>query len=199
MTAASATAVMMRGPRLLRATSITIAPPAGLIAIGGPPFGGKSALAAELLDWLPRAVKLEAPDSLIPGRRQAPRSLESLVREVRRTIHEKRGAPQNLLVVSRFPTREQRRRVRAAARDLGVRFLFVEARSGERSARQRLLARTQSIVDAKQLIARYREALAGYRPVSRVEQLMLPAVRLERVQSELNEAVARVLAVWARS
>jgi hypothetical protein len=169
----------------------------GLIAIGGPPFGGKGVLAAELLEWPPRAQRLETADDLERRAKRSP-SAEALLARARGIWRSAHGElPPTLLLVARFPSAAQRRRVRRAALAAGMPFLFVEARSTESRARQRLLARAMTEAEARERLARYRAALAAYRPVTRAEQMLLPALRLERVQSSLDAAVARVLASWS--
>ena len=106
--------------------------------------------------------------------------------------------PPTIVVVARFASPARRRRARAAARGAGMRFLFVEAQSGRARARQRLLARALSESEARERFSRYRAALESYLPVHRGEQILLPALRLRKVQSELDEAVARVLETWAQ-
>jgi hypothetical protein len=155
-------------------------------------------LAAELVEWLPRAYKLEAPDDLERGRSSRPRSAESLLAQARRIWRRSHGKlPPTLLIVARFASPAQRRRVRRHADSLGMPFLFVEARSSEARARRRLLARAMTEAEARERVARYRAALASYRPLGRAEQVLLPGLALQRVQSGLDAAVARVLSAWA--
>lgn len=191
-----------QGPARRRAPALGVREPrgaGGLIALGGPPLGGKSVLAAELLGWLPRAEKLELPDELTRPRVGARLSAEALLAEATRIWRRTPSAlAPTLLLVARFASPAQRRSVRAAARRAGMRFLFVESRSGEARVRQRLFARSMTEAEARERLLRYRAALASYQPLSPSEQLLLPALRLTRVQSDLDGAVSRVLAAWAR-
>lgn len=171
----------------------------GLIAIGGPPFGGKGVLAAELVDWLPRVFKLELGDdlagkSVVLGGARA----DVLLAEAREIwLRAESAFPPTILLTARFGSRARRRRARAAARGAGMPFLFVEAQSSRARARERLLARALPEAEARERFKRYRAALQNYLPVSRAEQIALPALRLRRVQSALDAAVARVLEAWS--
>jgi hypothetical protein len=180
----------------------------GLIAIGGPPLGGKSVLAARLAEWLPHCLVLEARDDLSraepywnpggPGARSARDATASLLARARELWRRRRpGAPPVLVVVTRFGTVRERRRAKLATRVGGMRFLFAEAGSrGDVALRPFPLdALSGELLEAR--IARYEAALRAYRAVTRVEALALPALRLAQVQSRLDESVRQVLRAWA--
>jgi hypothetical protein len=178
-----------------------------MIAIGGPPLGGKSVLAARLAECLPRAIKLEAIDDLSrgdptwqpegPGRRTLRRPGPAMVARAAQIWESRRpGAAPTLLVVARFATTSERRRAKAAARSAGMRFLFVEARSRDERALRRLPREYLSREELAVRLERYRVALREYQPLSRVETVLLPGLRLARVLSSLERAVDRVLGLW---
>lgn len=168
----------------------------GLIAIGGPPLGGKAVLAAELVEWIPRAIKLEVTDDLRVGGVDAGTGgpLLSRSREIYRTCAA--GRRPTIVLVARFASPGRRRRAQTLARDLGACFLFVEARSSNELVREQVLTRIATAAEARQRVARYRSALKIYRPVNRAEEIILPALRLRSVRSDLSAAVARTLATW---
>ena len=178
-----------------------------MIAIGGPPLGGKSVVAARLAECLPRAVKIEAIDDLSradpywqpegTARRSVRRPDAAMLRRARQVWERRRpGAAPTVLVVARFATRAERRRAKSAARSAGMRFLFVEARSRDDRALRRLPMEYLSREELKLRLERYRVALGAYQPVSRVETVLLPGLRLARVLSNLERAVDRVLGLW---
>jgi hypothetical protein len=77
-----------------------------------------------------------------------------------------------------------------------MRFLFVEARSRDERALQRIPMDFLSTRELEARLGRYERALRRYQPVSRVETVLLPGVRLTRVVSNLEQAVGRVLGLW---
>jgi len=170
-----------------------------MIAIGGPPLGGKGVLAAELIEWLPRAVKLEIPDDLLGEHAVLGGGRADALLAEAEQLWRAAGSefPPTLLVVARFASPARRRRARVLARGAGMRFLFVEAQSSRARARERLFERALTEAEARERFGRYRAALQNYLPVHRAEQIALPALKLRRVQSELDTAVARVLEAWA--
>jgi hypothetical protein len=174
-------------------------PPGGWIAIGGPPFGGKSVLAAELIEWLPRAIKVERVDDLgTSGEGTGSASaLLAQAKEICEQSHPMRRP--TIVIVARFGSPARRLRARSLAHRLAVPFLFVESRSTDARARERMFARVGSEREARTISARYRAAMRLYRPIGRGEQIALPAVCLRRVQSHLEAAVARTLSAWSRT
>ena len=178
-----------------------------MIAIGGPPLGGKALLLARLAECLPQAVKLEAVDDLSradpywlpdgPGGRVVRNPTAAMLESAKQIRSERRaGRASTILVSARFGTPALRRRAKSAARLTGMRFLFVEARSRDDRALRRLPAGFLSRAELETRLQRYETALRGYQPVSRVETVLLPALRLARVLSALEQAVDRVLALW---
>ncbi len=179
----------------------------GMIAIGGPPLGGKSVLAARLAECLPNALRLEAIDDLARARpyqlaehaHAAPLRVTSkvLLERAKQIWRNKRpGRPPTILVVTRFGSAAERRRAKLQAQLAGMPFLFVEVRSKEERALLRVPMSTLSPSEIDVRMRRYDAALAEYVPMSRAEALALPGLRLDRVLSRLDAAVGRVLAVW---
>lgn len=180
----------------------------GLIAIGGPPLGGKSLLAARLAECIPGAVRLEATDDLshtepywpsdpTSGRRSRDPTAALLAR-TRQLFRTRRGAGRpTVLVVTRFGSGSERRRAKVAARLADVPFLFVEAQSRDELALRRIPGAFLSADQLAERVARYAEAKRRYCAIDRMEALILPAVRLRGVQSRLDRAVERVLAAWS--
>ncbi len=179
----------------------------GLIAIGGPPLGGKSVLAARLAECIPHSVRLEATDDLSRaqpflargGVRRAVRDATAdLLQDARRLWRERTpGTAPTILIVTRFATVSERRRAKVAARLAGVRFLFVEARSRDDRALRRIPSAFVTQSELTKRLARYEKATIEYQPIERAEALILPALRLQRVQSQLDAAVDRVLGAWS--
>ena len=132
----------------LRVRGVSPVATGGLIAIGGPPLGGKSVLAARLAECIPHSVRLEAIDDLSRaqpflargGIRRAVRDATAdLLQDARRLWRERApGTAPTILIVTRFATAAERRRAKVAARLAGVRFLFVEARSRDDRALRRV-------------------------------------------------------------
>lgn len=186
-----------------------VADAGGMIAIGGPPLAGKSLVAARLAEAIPGAMRLEAVDDLSgrdphwqpagPGTRRVHNPTRALLGRAQE-IWEARdpsSAPV-LLISSRFGSPGERRRLARAARAFGMRFLFVEARSRHVRALRRIPVHRLSESEMQERFRRYQEALSRYQPVSSLEARQLPAVRLARVHSGLEQAVARVLRAWGR-
>jgi hypothetical protein len=178
-----------------------------LIAIGGPPLGGKSVLLARLAESLAFAVRIEAIDDLShaepiwypegSGGKRIRKPTRALL-QTAVALWEARepGSAPILLVSSRFAKRDERRRAQRTARALGVRFLFVEARSRNIRALRRIPMHRLSREELALRLERYQAALRAYVPVDAAEARSLPAVRLSRVQSRLEESLARVLRAW---
>jgi len=170
-----------------------------MIAIGGPPLGGKGVLAARLADCFPRVVKLELSDDLISssGNGHAPATLSALLGRAKQVWRDSPAARRpTILVVARFATPTRRRRARAAARAERMRFLFVEARSSEEAVLRRLARPLLSRRELEERVRRYAAALRSYRAVNAAERLYLPALSLARVQSRLDQASERVIEAW---
>jgi hypothetical protein len=55
---------------------------------------------------------------------------------------------------------------------------------------------TQREIDAR--MRRYDEALRAYVPVARVEEMSLPALRLQNVLTGLDASVSKLLAIWSQ-
>ena len=194
-----------KGSLRLRSTSPIAT--GGLIAIGGPPLGGKSVLAARLAECIPHSVRLEAIDDLSRAqpflargglRRVVRDPTADLLQDARRIWREQApGTAPTILIVTRFATAAERRRAKVAARLAGVRFLFVEARSHDDRALRRIPSAFVTRAELDKRLARYEKASREYRPIERAEALILPALRLQRVHSELDAAVDQVLGTWS--
>lgn len=179
----------------------------GLIAIGGPPLGGKSVLAARLAECIPFSVRLEAMDDLSHARpflvrggarREVRDPTAELLQDARRIWREREpGTAPTILLVTRFATAAERRRAKVSARLAGMRFLFVEARSRDDRALRRIPSAFVTRQELAARLARYEKARNEYRPIARAEALILPALQLQRVQSQLDAARDRVLGAWS--
>ncbi len=185
-------------------------PHGGLIAIGGPPLAGKNLLATRLVEWLPRAVKLETVDDLSRAgehwypygpagpavARPTPRMLN-----VAREIWRKRvaAAPPTIVLCARFETSGERRQAARAAARAGLRFLFVEARSSHLRALRRVPALLLPEPELIRRMERYQDALTRYQPMSREELKSLPGLRLGEVITKLEPSVRRVLLAWTEA
>jgi hypothetical protein len=195
------------GTGSLRLRGATPIATGGLIAIGGPPLGGKSVLAARLAECIPHCIRLEAIDDLSRaqpflsrgGSRRVVRDpTADLLQDARRLLRQRTPGPaRTILIVTRFATAAERRRAKVAARLAGVRFLFVEARSRDARALRRIPSAFVTRVELTKRLARYQKAVREYRPIERAEALILPALRLQRVQSNFDAAVDEVLGAWS--
>jgi hypothetical protein len=193
--------------RRVLASQRVVVDPGGLLALGGPPLGGKSLLAARLAECLPRATRLEAIDDLSrsapywqpSGRngRTIRNPAAAMLAEAGRIWRERppHRAPV-IVLVARFATALERRRARVAARRNGMRFLFVECRSRDDRALRRIPMSFLPPAELRERLRRYDAALRAYEAVGNAEALLLPALRLARVQSQIDEKVERVLARW---
>jgi hypothetical protein len=177
-----------------------------MIAIGGPPLGGKSVIAARLADCLPSVMRLEAIDDL--SRSRPYRLGDDFTSETSSTTarlleradwiwkHRRADRPPLLLLVTRFASATERRRAKLRALIAGMPFLFVEARSSDRDALLRIPMQVLSRRQIELRLARYDAALSTYAPVARREEIALPALRLQRVLADLDAAVERVVEAW---
>jgi len=178
----------------------------GLIALGGPPLGGKALLCARLVECLPRAVRLEAIDNLSRNApywqpagsrgRTVSNPTAAMLTEATRIWSAQQRKPPVVVLVARFGTATERRRVRSVARRNGMRFLFVEARSRDNQALRRIPSGVLSAAELQERLRRYDAAVQAYRPVERSEALDLAALRLTGVLSRLDQHVDRVLQRW---
>jgi hypothetical protein len=179
----------------------------GIIGIGGPPLGGKGLLAARLAECLPDAVEIAAIDDLrrahpvwFPDGTAGPeaRCTTAALLERAQRIWSARppGRPPVLIVVARFAAAGERSRAKAVARASGMRFLFIEARSRDERALRRLRASDLPPAALRIRLERYASAVRAYQPLSRVETVLLPGLRLARVLADLEQSVDRVLALW---
>lgn len=187
--------------------SRTRGPRCGIIAIGGPPLEGKALLCARLAEITPGCVRLEAIDDLresrpfwLPEGRSGVRIPNPtgalLARSADLWNESADGRPPLFLIVSRFGTARERNRARTAAKLMGARFLFVEARSRNQRALRRIPVHLLSRAEEDARWRRYEQALARYQPVTASEAARLPAVRLARVLANLDHAVQRILRAW---
>lgn len=180
----------------------------GLIVVGGPPFQGKSVLAAHLAEILPHAYKLEVvdnlslkseywyPEGLGGERRQTP--LRSML-DTALSIWNRQvpGAPPVIIVSARSGTRASRRLAHQTATAAGMKFLYVEALSHGIRALERLSSLVLSRHELLLRMRRYDTATQQYIPVGPDETKILPTVRLRRVLSDPDGAIRTVLARWA--
>jgi predicted kinase len=194
---------LARQPRKARAH----VPPStgGLILVGGPPFQGKSVLAAHLAEMLPFAHKHEVVDNLsgasehwlpqglsgAPERRPLRGMLEIAVRVWLRST------PRPIVVLSaRACSPASRRIAHRAAAAAGMKFLFVEARSHTIRAFERLSAMSLPKDELIRVMKQYDRVLTQCVAVDRDEMKMLPAIRLSRVLSDVDGAGRAVLKQW---
>ncbi len=179
----------------------------GLLAIGGPPLGGKSVLAAALADVLPNAIRLEATDDLSreapywvpesPDRRPVSRPGKHLLERARRVWRQSSaGRRPTLIVVTRFGTAADRRRAKVYAALAGMPFLFVEAIAADAQALRRIPARLLEPRELELRLRRYERARRAYAPLRRPEAMVLPGLSVRRVLSDLDASLTRVLSVW---
>lgn len=196
---------LARQPRRVRTQLPTS--PGGLILVGGPPFQGKSVLAAHLADILPFSHKLEVVDNLRSGDaehwlpqgtdgrpklRPLPTMIDAAVRVWLR------NTPRPVVIVAaRAATPSARRLVQRRAAAAGMKFLFVESRSHAIRAFARLSAMSLPKEELIRVMKRYDQAVAQFVPVDRIEMKTLPVVRLNMVLSDVDEAARTVLARWA--
>ncbi|MEO8077743.1 MAG: hypothetical protein ABI818_15550 [Acidobacteriota bacterium] len=180
----------------------------GLMVIGGPPFQGKSVLAAHLAEILPHAYKLEVVDNLsLTSEHWYPEGLtgERLHTPLRSMldtalgIWNRRlpGAPPLIIVSARAGTRASRRLAHQTAMAAGMKFLYVEAFSHGIRALERLSSLVLSKHELLLRMRRYDAAKQQYIPVGPEEMKILPAVRLRRALSDPDGAIRTVLARWA--
>jgi hypothetical protein len=181
----------------------------GVIAIGGVPLAGKALVTARLGEYLPRSLRLETIDDLShpdevwlpegPGGPLVRDATQALLARAGELWKERDPArPPVILVCARFSTPQKRRAASRLARALGARFLFVEARSRDVRALRRIPVHRLSRSEEERRLRRYEDAVRRYRPVDATEAARLPAMRLTRVHSGLEQAVARVVKVWER-
>jgi len=207
MSSAPISAIRAPGRRRTPASHTRPLEMGGLIAIGGPPLGGKGLLAQRLAECLPHAVKLEAIDDLSrarpywlphgPGGRVLANPTAAMLQRARQLWRRRRaGYVPTILVATRFASAAERRSAKTAARLVGMRFLFVEARSRDERALRRIPMSFLSREDLLTRIERYEAALRSYRPLNRAEAALLPGLRIARAQARLEEAVDRVIAAW---
>lgn len=180
----------------------------GLLVIGGPPFHGKSLLAAHLAEILPNAYKLEVVDNLSvkdehwypQGLAGEPRGtplrsmLDTAIEFWNRRIP---GAPPVIIVSARAATPAVRRFAHQTATRAGMRFLYVEALSHSIRALERLSALVVSRHELLLRMRRYDVASKQYVTVGPEEMKTLPVARLRRVLSDPDAAIRTVLARWA--
>lgn len=178
-------------------------PRSGVIAIGGPPFGGRTVLAGLLADYLPRSLKLETVERLTreefypegPAKPAASRAQMALQTAVMDQLAS--GARFTLILSARFETPASRKKIQACAASAGVPFLHVEARSTNIRAIRRLLQITGS-TDPEAQLERYQALCEKYRPVDADEARRLPSLSLPKVLQDPDAAAAQVIARWTR-
>lgn len=194
LVSASARATRSRLPLILQ-------PLGGLLVISGPPLGGKGPLAARLHDQLPGSVKLEAADNLETrwpgGSRGGSTGEEGLLKEAARRLAPGRGRLAPIVILcARFPTLRLRSRAAAVAKELRVRFLLVEAASSTLFSLRRLSKMFLTAEEAAARLERYRLGVEAYAKVSASERQRLPALTLDSVLGDLDDATARVVDTW---
>ena len=175
----------------------------GLIAIGGPPLGGRGPLAAMVADSLARTVKLETVDTLTretfsSGTRQrvvGSAAMESLVAAAVKHLQTTRPRP-IVIAVARFEKPADRALAARAAEALGVRFLYVEARSSNIRSIRRLFKLLGPDLDPVRQIVVHEAAVRRYRAVRSDEAVALPCVVLSSVLRDLDAACLAVCNAW---
>ncbi len=196
---------LARQPRRVRTQLPT--PAGGLILVGGPPFHGKSVLAARLADILPFAHKLEVVDTLrsgaeehwLPHGMEGPPQLRPLRAMLDAAVRAwKRGTPHPIVVVAaRAGTPAARRLAHRRAEAEGIKFLYVESKAHTIRAFQRLSALSLPKEELIRVMHRYEQALARYEPIDGLEMKTLPALRLNMVLTDVDGAARAVLSRWA--
>lgn len=178
-----------------------------MILVGGPPFQGKSVLAAHLADMLPFAQKLEVVDNLRSSAAEhwLPRGLAGKPeqRPLRGMLDTAvriwlRSTPRPIVVVAaRAGTPAARRLAHRTAAAAGMKFLFVEARSHTIHAFERLSAMSLPKDELIRVMKRYEQVLEQCVAVDRDEMKTLPTVKLNMVLTDVDGAARSVLARWA--
>jgi len=184
-----------RGVRLL--------PRGGLIAIGGPPFAGRGALAAMLAEWLPFCSKLETQELLTREVFAGPRKLAGrkggATAAILDAASERLKAPgpkRTVIVAARFERPAQRAEAYARAKELSATFLYVEARSSNIRSIRRLFRLFDPAADPQRQIALYESAVNRYVALSGPERRVLPHLVLRSVLSDLDDACEKVVRAW---
>lgn len=179
------------------------APSGGLIVIGGPPFGGRGALAALLAEWLPRSLKLETVEELsretfppnVPtpavGARASAAAVAAAIKRIQVA-----GPKRIVIVAGRFERPQTRRLAYESARESGVPFLYVEARSSNIRAIRRMFPLLHARTNPARKLELYERALERYVALDARERARLPSVALRAVLSDLDAACASVLSTW---
>lgn len=195
---------LARQPRGVRDPSLSSA--GGLMLVGGPPFHGKSVLAAHLADMLPFAQKLEVVDNLAgKDEHWLPEGVTGQLRhKPLRSMLEAavsvwvRSSPRPIVIVSaRAGSRAARRLAHRTAVSAGMKFLFVEAFSQTVRTFERLSALMLPKDELLRVMQRYERAVNQYERVEGDEMKSLPAVRLKAVLSDVEAAGRTVLERWA--
>jgi hypothetical protein len=189
----------MPDPALLAARRL---PKGGLIAIGGPPFSGRSPLAAALADWLPNSLRLETIDDLtresFPHRKEAAGRSHATAAILHNaaTLLRRHGSAATVIVVARFETPAARHQAYACAQRSAAAFLYVEARSSNIRSIRRLFRFLDPRVEPTRQLASYQAAARRYIPVSSQERKALPSILLRGVLSDLDDACSAVIRAW---
>ena len=179
----------------------------GMILVGGPPYQGKGIIAAQLVEHLPHALKLEAIDNLrvkdehwypegpvgVPTHKPLRQMLEAAVDIWNRNIL---GVPPTIIISARSGTIATRKMAYNAARSRGMKFLFVECLSHNIRAMQRLSAQGLSKNEIIARMKRYDQAIKEYVQVNKEERKELPSLRLTGALIDIEDSINKILAAW---
>jgi Magnesium chelatase, subunit ChlI len=186
---------------------LALATAGGLIVVGGPPFHGKSILAARLAEVLPFAHKLEAVDNLAttseywdPTGLMVRPYQKPLARMLRMTtdIWARRSPSPVIVIAARSASPAVRQLARRTAASAGMQFLHIEAFAHSIRAFERLSSLMLPKDELMKRMHRYEVAMRQYVRVTGEEEKRLPSVRLRNVLSNCDAAAQVVLRRWLR-
>lgn len=184
---------------------LALATAGGLIVVGGPPFHGKSILAARLAEVLPFAHKLEVVDNLAttseywdPTGLMVRPYQKPLARMLKVTtdIWTRRSPPPVMIIAARAASPAVRQLARRTAASAGMQFLHVEAFGHSIRAFERLSSLMLPKDELMKRMHRYDVALRQYVRVTGEEERRLPSVRLRNVLSKCDAAARLVVERW---
>jgi hypothetical protein len=179
----------------------------GLLAIGGPPFGGKQLLAAHLSERIPNVVKIETLDDLNEAEEVwKPQTLhnQKIIKPVPVILASLRrlwskGAISRLhtiILSARFSTPKERLRAHEFAQDLDIPFLFVESLSSNIRTMRRISSIPIQQKEILKRLQRFENALNRYELIGEKEAKSFSTLRLKNVLSHLEDSVKEVLTFW---
>jgi hypothetical protein len=157
-----------------------------------------------LAEWLPRSFKIETverlsretfpPDVPTPatGAKASAAAVTAAIARLQVS-----GQKRVAIVSARFERPEARRLAYERAREIGVPFLYVEARSSNIRAIRRMFPLLESRGNPARKLELYEEALQRYIALTARELATLPSIALRSVLSDLEGACANVMASWS--